>query len=378
MGPLLWVILCLSSIFWVTEASAACTPERKAYATLSFTRCQDRIKSGWCFKGKDAMSKYDIQFFKDLSPESFDSAKSCSGFQTSCEFLKVLSKTCGDSYNDCHSKEERRSIMRMWIKQFIRETITKVGRFEEKAPSIDSGECDDFLSEFFSKDEVGEIVKAMAAPVKQKGVSYKNQHTNITYPRFGFLLDEEGEVIKFVTTATEKHYSRPATLPSHWEFCSWKLNKDLQFTTQKLAPVMPDLFHCDGKCNTNNGDDQEWLETQLGIGGIYYDRNTGTVETEEYMNRLERDINTCYMDAKLQFENTMCQRFEHFVTNCSTLIRECLGDVGIREVVMSTLLRNFGDIDYSSSECKEAVAAASIPSFFQWFVLLVILACENI
>ena len=261
----------------------------------------------------------------------------------------------------------------MWIKQFVRESITKVDRFEDKAPSIKNGDCNDLLTDFFSEEETKEIVNAMGAPIKLKGISSKNLYTNITYPRFGFLLDQEGDVIEFATNATEKDYSQPATLPSHWEFCSWKVTKDLQFTNQKLALVMPDLFHCDGKCNTNNGDDQEWIETQLGIGGIYFNRNTGTVEREEYMDRLERDINTCYMDAKLQFDKTMCQRFEDFVTNCSDLIGECLGDVAMREVVLSKLLRDFGDFDYSASECKEAIAAASVPTLCCGFIFVLLL-----
>ena len=104
----------------------------------------------------------------------------------------------------------------MWIKQFVRETMTK-NRFEDKAPSIKNGDCNDLLDEYFSEDETKEIVKVMAAPIIQKGISSKNLYTNITYPRFGFLLDQEGEVREFATNATEKDYSQPATLPSHWE-----------------------------------------------------------------------------------------------------------------------------------------------------------------
>merc|ERR1712013_178146 len=176
-------------------------------------------------------------------------------------------------------------------------------------------------------------------------------------------------------TAERRGYS--TLLFSHWEFCSWKVTKDLQFTNQKLALVMPDLFHCDGKCNTNNEDDQEWVETQLGIGGIYFNRSTGTVEREEYMDRLERDINTCFMDAKLRFDKTMCQRFEDFVTNCSDLIGECLGDVAMREVVLSKLLKDFGDFDYSASECKEAIAAASVPTLCCGFIVVLLLGFGN-
>jgi len=361
----------------MTEASSSCTAERRALSTLLFSKCQDRIRSGWCYEGKDSVAKYDQQFFKDLDPDKFDPASSCSGLQTSCQFLRILTTTCGDHYKDCHEDEERRSIMRMWIKQFVRETMTK-NRFEDKAPSIKNGDCNDLLDEYFSEDETKEIVKVMAAPIIQKGISSKNLYTNITYPRFGFLLDQEGEVIEFATNATEKDYSQPATLPSHWEFCSWKVTKDLQFTNQKLVTVMPDLFHCDGKCNTNKGDDQEWIETQLGIGGIYYNRNTGTVEKEEYMDRLERDINTCFMNAKLQFDKTICQRFENFVTNCSALIGECLGDVSIKEVVLSKLLRDFGDFDYSTSECKKAIAAgANVPTLCYGFVLFLLLGFAN-
>jgi len=110
-----YLVLCIhiSLISQVAGASSSCTAERRGYSTLLFSKCQDRVRSGWCYRGKDSVAKYDQQFFKDLDPEKFDPASSCSGFQTSCQFLRILTRTCGGYYKDCHDKEDRKSIMRL-------------------------------------------------------------------------------------------------------------------------------------------------------------------------------------------------------------------------------------------------------------------------
>ena len=73
-----------------------------------------------------------------------------------------------------------------------------------------------------------------------------------------------------------------------------------------------------------------------------------------------------------------CQTtFEDFITNCSDLTGECLGDVAIREVLLSKLLRDFGDFDYSASECKEAIAAASVPTLCCGFIFVLLLGFGN-
>ena len=41
---------------------------------------------------------------------------------TSCEHLTYLTQVCGSNYDACHTKEEKREIMRMWIKQFVKGT----------------------------------------------------------------------------------------------------------------------------------------------------------------------------------------------------------------------------------------------------------------
>lgn len=378
------LILCFS-LSLLADASktsgVACTAERKAYATLRYIKCDSLMKTGWCFKGQEgALSILDQTLLQDLDPRNVQGVNNCTGFETSCEFLSFLTRVCAAQYRECHPQEERRSIIRMWIKQFVRETVAEVDHFEDKASSIKNGDCNNILDEYFNEEEVEDIVSLIAAPMKVKeDINPKtlgNIFTNITYPRFGFLLDEEGDVIDFPTNATATQYNKkysPATLPSHWEFCSWKLTKDLRYRNDKLFSALPDLFHCDGKCNTNNGDDQEWIESRLGVNQLYFDRNTRTIKKEEYISSLERDINKCYMDNMFNFGETMCHRFESLVQNCTALVGQCLGDIAVREVVMSHLLRKFDDFDYSDSECKEGdqTASASNPTLFWGNMILV-------
>ena len=136
----------------------------------------------------------------------------------------------------------------MWIKQFVRETVDSKGwEFEDKynqntaGISIKSGTCDKELKEFFDEAEVDEIKSLIGnTDPKKKNITQES----------GQLLDSNGVKI-----------DEELSLPSHWGWCSWKVNKEMVDCGPHhvdLHQRLHILFRCDGKCNTNNGDNQKW------------------------------------------------------------------------------------------------------------------------
>ena len=78
---------------------------------------------------------------------------------TSCEALTYLTQVCGAHYDDCHSNEEKREILRMWIKQFVQGThkFYWESAFSDNNLKIVNGDCHHILNKFFSKEEMVEI-----------------------------------------------------------------------------------------------------------------------------------------------------------------------------------------------------------------------------
>ena len=75
--------------------------------------------------------------------------------------------------------------------------------------------------------------------------------SNLTQ-KFGVLKDKDGNRIGYENGAG----SELITKPSHWKYCSWKMKHSMYHNG--FFKTLPYLFRCDGKCNTNDGDDQEW------------------------------------------------------------------------------------------------------------------------
>ena len=164
----------------------------------------------------------------------------------------------------------------MWIKQFIRETLDSLfWSFDDNYSqgrtggiSIKSGECDGELEQYFEKSEIDEIKSFIG----QDSPYYKN----ITQ-EFGVMVDENRERIS------------DSRLPSQWKWCSWKLTRDMLTCGSgelTLSSRLSQLFHCDGKCNTNNGDDQEWSVAGFG----HYDVKSEKWVSAKRIYELERAI----------------------------------------------------------------------------------------
>ena len=95
--------------------------------------------------------------------------------------------------------------------------------------------------------------------------------------------------------------------------------------------MLPDFFHCDGKCNTNDGDDQVWWEG--GVSALYTDMKTGKTLKEEYVKEHYSDIYGCYSRAGKrlvgsdfssldQAKMALCKPFKTLIQNCTIPIRE--------------------------------------------------------
>jgi len=317
-----------------------CTPERKALGTLEFKLCQDDLLYAWCRYGANTSTQ--VEFFKKYDPENFQEDDPCSGHQTSCEYLMFLTDECGAFYNFCHHEEERKQIMRMWVKQFLRETIIQVGiasgKFVDEGKEISTGKCSKHLNKFIDQKDVDEI--------------------NCT-----------------VTDAI-------------------------------LFNSLPNLFHCDGKCNTNNGDDQEWKGGDYGYN--YIDRSTGSLvnggyEWDDGLIIGRTGIARCYWHLEIELDSLtdftdldkakmgLCKTFKSLIQKCSIPIGKCLGTVEIREVVMAEFLTNifwrnkdmmgiwqdkvgnpdyFGDFSYKDCKIFGGVVAAASSDSSDWMKIV--------
>ena len=154
----------------------------------------------------------------------------------------------------------------MWVKQFIRETLKSLWwTFDDKYPleatggiSIKSGECDTELGQYFETSEIDEIKSFIG---EDNGGHSPYYDKNITQ-EFGIMVDENMERMS------------DTRLPSQWKWCSWQLTRDMMKCgsgEHKLSSRLSELFHCDGKCNTNNGDDQIWSTESFGYTRVKSD-----------------------------------------------------------------------------------------------------------
>merc|ERR1711970_509402 len=388
---LLALFLILADPILQTNASSnkteVCGPVEKVYASHQFGMCRIQLVDKWCYRGNQ-MSNYEAKFFKEHEPDKFlTSSPVCAGYQSTCQYLRFLTQVCGAVYTRCHTQEERKLIIRIWIKQFLREVVFRVGRFEDDGVDMKSGKCNDILTQFFDENELKEMLGMIRSPDFQKEGWPRgyNFFSNITSSQFGVLKDADGDDIgientsEYITSAD----SSSLPLPSHWEYCEYRVAKDLT----RLSSIMPDLWRCDGKCNPNHGDDQAWFKAKHGKGGMYRDLNTGEFHGEQYkfMHELmrnssaetmsEKGIFGCLDEANDYFrKENKCKKFEAFVENCSAPIDKCFGNIAIKEVVLTELVREFGT--FTLEECHE-VSQASLVSLnwihsVFWLVLAVL------
>jgi len=258
---------------------------------------------------------------------------------TSCEALTYLTQVCGAHYDDCHSNKEKREILRMWIKQFVRGTWKSA--FSDNNLKIVNGDCHHILNKFFSKEEMVEITDLVnTEPNLFFDCSNEWGRKNLTQ-RFGKLVDKDGNRITQFTEDLDLEVrdklSGFFTPPSHWKYCSWKMKDAIE--CKDLYYHMGNLFRCDGKCNTNNGDDQSWGFTD----GDYTDGPKwdiyGCIDDAEsemrhgVTNQVEnRDVDRVKIE--------LCKPFKTILQNCTILMDRCIGNIAIKEIVMVEVLKN--------------------------------------
>ena len=169
----------------------------------------------------------------------------------------------------------------MWIKQFIRETLNSLfWSFDDNYSqgrtggiSIKSGECDGELEQYFEKSEIDEIKSFIG----QDDPSYSPYYDKNITQKFGVIVDGRREHIS------------DSRVPSQWEWCSWKLTRDMLLCGSgevSLLSRLSSLFRCDGKCNPNHGDNQRWNDGGFDYGDLKMD---DWVSTEE-MCKLQDNI----------------------------------------------------------------------------------------
>ena len=154
--------------FFSTQANAErteCTEGLKAKASLKFSECQDTLLPLiHCYQLPDTLGPvYPSHLPSRLSNywDTEHNPEDCKARQnmTSCEALTYLTQVCGAHYDDCHTNKEKREILRMWIKQFVRGTHELYWEyaFSDNNQEIVNGDCDHVLNKFFSKEEMVEI-----------------------------------------------------------------------------------------------------------------------------------------------------------------------------------------------------------------------------
>jgi len=277
---------------------------------------------------------------------------------TSCEALTYLTQVCGAHYDDCHSNQEKREILRMWIKQFVRGTHELYWEyaFSDNNWEIVNGDCDHILNKFFSKEEMVEITDLVnTGPNIFSDCSNEWGNKNCSGERknltegFGSLVDKDGSriYVEDYNLGFRAQLHGGFTLPSHWKYCSWKLKHTIDF--EGLDFEMGNIFHCDGKYNTNNGDDQSWHPA----GDSYIDIATGDHIPDD---RPQWDVYHCIYNAVKamrygvtnQVENRdvdkvkieLCKPFKTILENCTILMDRCIGNIAIKEIVMTEVLKN--------------------------------------
>jgi len=352
-----------SLVAGASQEKTECTEGLKAKATLEFSECQDPLLPvKWCHElFRDTLYEVGKLSYDSKFPNKTHEDEYCKTRKnmTSCEYLTHLTTVCGAHYDTCHSVEEKRQIMRMWIKQFVRGTheIYWEGAFADAIQEIVDGKCNDVLNEYFNNEEVVEITgltnsgpnsyEEEIIEVLDNYRILKNTKVSNLSQSFGVLKDTAGNRIGYTN-----HYPF-LSKPSHWTYCSWKMKHNID--EKDLFYALPNLFHCDGKCNTNDGDNQEWIIGSLDLG--YKDVETKELHHEPYPNydpiQGDDSIFNCIRKAEWNMQDEvadnvedldkakieLCKPFKTILENCSFPINECIEDIGIKEIVMTQVLK---------------------------------------
>jgi len=354
-------LLILASII-CAEANpekAECTEGLKARASIKFSECQEPLLPvKQCYQlYPRTLGWVQREIYLERNGNNSHEAEGCKKRkkQTSCSHLTYLIQVCGGHYDTCHDKEEKREIMRMWIKQFVRGTheVYWEFAFSDNNKEIIDGDCNDLLNEFFDDEEVDEIISFVNTGPNLfeerlndygslKHEMLKNTKVSNLTQNFGVLKDKYGKRI-----GSDK--IEEVTIPSHWKYCSWKLKHTIDKEGYSSALAMG-LYKCDGKCNTNEGDDQEWIDSRR---YSYNDVETDEYHSHEYLGEeefknciLKTEINmsrgVSYYAEKLEpdwVKMELCWPFKNILENCTIPLYECIGDIGIKEIVMAEVLK---------------------------------------
>ena len=352
-----------------TTGKTECTEELKARASLKFSECQDPLLPlKECYQlypqtlVSGSLRSYQLEF--DNKSHEAEYCKSRANM-SSCEHLTYLTQVCGAHYDACHTAEEKREIMRMWMKQFVQGTHELYWEFafSDNNKEIVDGDCDHILNQYFDAEEVVEITAIVNTgpnlfdncSIDERGLEHEwlcsTKISNLTQ-EFGVLRDKDGLRIDYRNDTWTEDWTKP----SHWKYCSWKMKHKLYH--KGLFQALSYLFRCDGKCNTNDGDDQEWSGGDPGL--VYIDKKTNK-RHQVYRHRQspifgEGSIHSClwkaksdmkhavryYVDEDLDVDHVkmeLCSPFKTIVENCTIPMSECIEDIAIKEIVMAEMLR---------------------------------------
>jgi len=378
------LIILLSSFFFLggsaEQNDVECTAGIKMRATLRFTECQDPLLPlQYChhqyrdtlglFPRSSYDSKYSNKTVRDKDCTDRESKK-----MTSCEYLEHLTGVCGAHYDECHTKQEKKEIMRMWIKQFIRGTHEVYWEFAfiDDNQKIINGECNEVLKEFFEDEEIPEILSLINSgpnTFREYKTTIGGDNFTMLIPtkisnlteKFGILVDKDGNSLGDSSSNDLLVYGRP----SHWKYCMYKMKQNIIEKDDSLFYALGNLFRCDGKCNTNNGDDQEWMSDSLYLEYYqinnrdkpFYDKEN-TYHRKGYPgnSRLiegENGIFDCIWGTEFRVNDDvagniddmdkakmgLCRPFKTLLENCSVPVDECIGNIAVKEIVMSELLK---------------------------------------
>jgi len=194
---------------------------------------------------------------------------------------------------------------------------------------------------------------------------------------FGVLKDKNGKRIDYIDGAGYEEITKP----SHWKYCSWKIKHSMYHNG--FFQTLPYLFRCDGKCNDNDGDDQEWFGGSPKLS--YVDKKTNEHHYSVYPDSSnhvygEGSIHSCFWEAQRamgrgvayyvdddldvdQVKMQLCKPFKTIIENCTNWT-ECIGDIAIKEIVMSEMLKKMVE---ETKEIMEIVTTARQPDFFGGF-----------
>jgi len=317
-------LVIVASLFAIISVQSVerCDNYARAGATLNFVKCQEAL------------------FYNSCNDKEFLDV-SCVGFSSSCEYLQTLTTKCGSVYGLCYTMEEQRQIMKMWVRQFIRELVRYPGEFVDNGMEIMNGDClNNTVNTFMDQFEVEQIKSMIITEENHKLL-------NLTCPMY-VVYDKDGSERQVY----DHPYSKSLSLPSFWGWCQWKLNK---YKDKEFYKHMSNLYRCDGKCNNNTGDNQVWKINSLtymewdpvkkdfiGNGGDHFSDYIHE-EPLKSIFHIPLDVQFGLNDADFtnydQGRMTMCRGFKILIDNLTEPVERCLGEIQVREVVWGHLLQ---------------------------------------